>query len=118
LNEAQELCDRVAIMEHGRLVAMGTASELAGRLGRGHRLKLEVGPGDEEKALRLLAEAPGVSAGREEGAIVAAVMGREIIPGLVASLASAGVRIYRVAPQEASLEDIYFALHGGQEELS
>jgi ABC-2 type transport system ATP-binding protein len=118
LNEAQKLCDRVAIMEHGRLLALGTASELSGRVGRGRRLELEVAPGDEEKALRLLAEAPGVSAGWEDGAIVAAGMGREIIPGLVASLASAGVRIYRVAPQEASLEDIYFALHGEQEELS
>jgi ABC-2 type transport system ATP-binding protein len=43
---------------------------------------------------------------------------REAIPGLVAALVAAGVRIYQVAPQEPSLEDVYFALHGEEEEVS
>ena len=99
-------------------MALGTAAELARKLGRGRRVELQVAPGDEETALRLLKEAPGVSAYREDGAIIASGAGRETIPGLVTSLASAGVRIYRVTPQEAPLEDIYFALHGEQEEIS
>jgi len=37
---------------------------------------------------------------------------REEIPGLVAALATAGVRVYRVTPEEPSLEDVYFALQG------
>jgi ABC-2 type transport system ATP-binding protein len=115
LDEAQRLCDRVAVLEHGKVVALGTAAELAGKLGRGQRLELQVAPGDEETALRLLKEAPGVSAQRENGNIVAAGAQWAAIPGLVTSLASAGVRIFRVAPQEASLEDVYFALHGEQE---
>ena len=118
LDEAQKLCDRVAILEHGKLVALGTPAELARKLGRSQRLELQVARGDEETALRLLQEAPGVSVSRENGAIIAAGAGGETIPALVTSLASAGVRIYRVAPQEASLEDIYFALHGEQEEMS
>ena len=40
------------------------------------------------------------------------------IPGLVTSLASAGVPIYRVAPQEATLEYTYFALQTEKEEMS
>jgi ABC-2 type transport system ATP-binding protein len=118
LAEAQKLCDRVAILEHGKLVALGTAEELARKIGRGQRLELEVAPGDEETALRLLKEAPGVSAHLEDGTIIASLAERETIPGLVTSLASAGVRLYRVAPQEAQLEDIYFALLGEQEEAS
>jgi ABC-2 type transport system ATP-binding protein len=118
LVEAQKLCDRVAVLEHGKLVALGTPAELARKLGRGQRLELKVARGDEETALRLLQEAPGVSASRENGAIVASGAGGETIPALVTSLASAGVRIYRVAPQEASLEDIYFALQGEREEMS
>jgi len=118
LGEAQKLCDRVAVLEHGKLMALGTPAELAARVGRSQRLALEVARSDEEAALRLLAEAPGVSAQRENGSLVAAGVPWAAIPGLVRSLASAGVQIYRVAPQEASLEDAYFALQQEKEEMS
>ena len=118
LDEAQDLCDRVAVLEHGKLVALGTPEELAGKLGHRQRLELKVARADEETALHLLAEAPGVSAHRENGTIVAAGAAWAAIPGLVTSLASAGVRIYRVAPQEASLEDTYFALQEDKEQMS
>ncbi len=118
LDEAQKLCDRVAVLEHGKLVALGTPAELASKVGRSQRLELQVARGDEEAALRLLAEAPGISAHRENGKIVAAGAEWAAIPGVVTSLASAGVRIYRVAPQETSLEDTYFALQSEKEEMS
>ncbi|MFN2182868.1 MAG: ABC transporter ATP-binding protein [Anaerolineae bacterium] len=118
LDEAQKLCDRVAVLEHGKVVALGTPDELANKIGRSQRLELQVAPGDEEAVLRLLKEAPGVSAHREDGTIVAAGAEWAAIPGLVTSLASAGVRIYRVAPQEASLEDTYFALQTDKEVMS
>jgi ABC-2 type transport system ATP-binding protein len=118
LDEAQKLCDRVAVLEHGRVVALGTPAELASKIGRSQRLEIQVARGDEEIALRLLAEAPGVSAHREDSTIVAAGPEWAAIPGLVTSLASAGMRIYRVAPQEASLEEAYFALQSEKEEMS
>jgi ABC-2 type transport system ATP-binding protein len=118
LDEAQKLCDRVAVLEHGKLVALGTPQELAAKVGRSQRLELQVERGDEETVLRLLAGAPGVSAHRENGTIVAAGAAWAAIPGLVTSLASAGVQIYRVAPQEVSLEDTYFALQQEKEEMS
>jgi ABC-2 type transport system ATP-binding protein len=118
LDEAQKLCDRVAVLEHGKLVALGTPEELASKIGRSQRLEFQVARADEETVLRLLAEAPGVSAHREDGTIVAAGAEWAAIPGLVTSLASAGVHIYRVAPQEASLEEAYFALQSEKEEMS
>jgi len=54
------------------VVALGTPAELARKLGRSQRLELEVARGDEETVLRLLTEAPGVSAHRKNGTIVAA----------------------------------------------
>ena len=49
---------------------------------------------------------------RDGGTLMVTGVDRETIPALVTALASAGTRIYRVAPQEPSLEDVYFALHG------
>ena len=48
----------------------------------------------------------------ENGTITVIGADRETIPDLVASLVGAGVRIYGITPQEPSLEDVYFSLHG------
>ena len=103
---AQELelsPERIVVPEHNlTLGAIGAALRGEGEV-------------NLSEALRLLQEAPGVSAHRDRSTIVAAGAERATIPGLVTSLASAGVRIYRVVPQDAPLEDIYFALHSEQE---
>jgi ABC-2 type transport system ATP-binding protein len=55
---------------------------------------------------------------QEDQTLTVTGIGREAIPDLVARLVAAGVRIYRVAPHEPTLEDVYFALHGEEEELT
>jgi ABC-2 type transport system ATP-binding protein len=115
LAEAQKLCDRVAVLEHGRLVALGTPAELAQTLGRSQRLELEVAPEGVQAALDVLEAVPGITNPMQENGVITLVGAeRETIPDLVAGLVAAGVRIYRVAAQEPSLEDVYFALHGVQ----
>jgi ABC-2 type transport system ATP-binding protein len=102
-------------LEHGKVVALGTPAALASTLGRSQNLKLEVAPGSLAAARSV-----AVSAGLREveevpvhpGRLTLAGAGRESIPDLVASLVGAGVRVYQVTPQEPSLEDVYFALHG------
>jgi ABC-2 type transport system ATP-binding protein len=113
LSEAQTLCDRVAVLEQGRLVALGTPAELARQLGRSLRLELEVARDGLPTALDVLQATTGIADLAPENSTITLVgIEREVVPNLVASLVSAGVRIYRVAPQEPSLEDVYFALHG------
>jgi ABC-2 type transport system ATP-binding protein len=118
LVEAQELCARVAVLEHGRLVALGTPAELARKLGRSQHLQIEVAPEGVPAALEVLRSRLGISdptlAGlaQENGTLNVAGVGREAVPDLVAALVAAGVPIYRITPQEPSLEDVYFALHG------
>jgi ABC-2 type transport system ATP-binding protein len=113
LVEAQRLCDRVAVLEHGRLVAVGSPAELVRQLGRTLRLQIEVAPEQVPTAMSVLETTFGISKlVQENGGITVSGAEREVIPGLVAALVGAGVRIYRVTSQEPSLEDVYFALHG------
>jgi ABC-2 type transport system ATP-binding protein len=113
LAEAQKLCDRVAVLEHGRLVALGTPTELARQLGRSQRLEIEVVPDHVPTTLQVVKGLLDIQESSLENGKVALVgADREAIPDLVASLVAAGVRLYRVAPQEPSLEDVYLALHG------
>ncbi len=119
LVEAQRLCDRVGVMEHGRLVAIGTPHELARRLVHTMSVELELAPGSAPQAVQALQALPGApiqaSAGQRNGTLVVSGAEREAIPDLVAALVTAGVRIYQVTPQEPTLEDVYFALHSDAE---
>jgi ABC-2 type transport system ATP-binding protein len=110
LTEAQRLCHRVAVMEHGRLVAVGTPAELARDLWQGVRLELELDSCDIT-SLRLPPDARDVVWDAETNVLSLWVSQRATVPELVASLVAADRRIYRVIPQEPTLEDVYFALH-------
>jgi ABC-2 type transport system ATP-binding protein len=116
LAEAQKLCDRVAVLENGRLVGLGTPLALAQRLGRAQRLEIEVAREDLPTALSIVQSTGGLREIEHQDAVITALgADREMIADLIASLAAAGVRMYRVFPQEPSLEDIYFALYETQE---
>ncbi len=116
LVEAQKLCDRVAVMEHGRLVALGTPSELTRQYVKRLDVDLEVDPAQMGLALKTLQEYPQLVIGtpKQEREILSMTLaGRESIPELLSILVQKGLRVYRLAPQEANLEEVYFALNGG-----
>lgn len=116
LNEAQRLCDRVAVMEHGRLVAIGTPETLARQLGQGLRFEIEVAPDQAAQAARLLHGLPPVlRAETNRDVLLVSVSARAAIPDILAALVTDGIRIYRAAPLDASLEEIYFTLHDRNE---
>ncbi len=114
LVEAAALCDRVGVMERGRLVALGAPRELAAALGHGARLELEVDPRRIASARMALAQLDGLTA--EEGApgvLLVKGAARARVPVLLRALLVAGVPVYRASPVEASLADVYLALHDG-----
>lgn len=116
LVEAQRICDRVAVMEHGKLVALGTPSELTRQYVKRLDVDLEVEPRQMELALQTIQNVPQLVIGpvkREKDILTMTVSGRESIPELLSVLYQKGLRIYRLAPQEADLEEVYFALNGG-----
>jgi len=116
LVEAQKMCDRVAVMEHGRLVALGTPSELTRQYVKRLDVDLEVDPVQMELTLQTLQEVPQLvisTPKREKEILTMTLAGRESIPELLSALLQKGLRVYRLAPQEVNLEEVYFALNGG-----
>ncbi|HEX6035052.1 MAG TPA: ABC transporter ATP-binding protein [Anaerolineales bacterium] len=115
LVEAQKLCDRVAVMQHGRLAALGTPSELAHQYVRRLDVELEVDALQMDLALETLQKFPQLVMGvpkRENHILTMTLSGRDCIPDLLSLLVQHKVRVYRLAPQEANLEEVYFALNG------
>jgi ABC-type multidrug transport system ATPase subunit len=103
-------------MEHGRLVALGTPSELTRQYVKRLDVDLEVDPTQMELACQTLQEIPQLVIGRpkrEKELLTMTLAGRESIPELLSILVQKGLRVYRLAPQEVNLEEVYFALNGG-----
>jgi len=116
LVEAQRLCDRVAVMEQGRLVALGTPSELTRQYVRRLDVDLEVDPAQLDLAMQIVQQVPELVIGdptREKDTLTMTLSGRECIPELLSILLGRGLRVYRLAPREADLEEVYFAIQGG-----
>lgn len=110
LVEAQRLCDRVAILRHGQAVAVGTPAELLRAAGGSLAVEIEVDAADRDRAAVILREAGHAADVLAEGVGFTAP-DREAIPPVVAALAAAGVRVYRVGSAATDLEAAYFAIH-------
>lgn len=118
LVEAQKLCDRVAVLEHGKMVAQGTPADLARQYVRRLDVEIEMSAEQVDAAVETLLNTTGLTIGkphRTNGTLTLTVTGREAIPDLLTLLVNQGVRVYRLAAKEPSLEDVYFALHGEKE---
>lgn len=121
LVEAQRLCDRVAILEHGRLVALGTPEELTREYVRRLDVEVEVSEEQVPKTLEVLRSMPQLVMGepsKPNGAVVVTINRHESIPEVLAALVHNQIRVYRMAPQEANLEQVYFTLHEEKEGMS
>jgi ABC-2 type transport system ATP-binding protein len=106
LPEVQELCDRVAIVDSGRVVYEGALADLRRQGGTSYRLRT----GDDAGALALLRGHPGVS-GAVAGAQGLEFSAQEHDVGeLSLALGRAGVAILALTPQLATLEDLFFRL--------
>jgi ABC-2 type transport system ATP-binding protein len=116
LAEAQELCDRVVILRRGRVVADGTPSEVVDAARLPVRVEIEVDAEHRDVALRLARAAVGeaVTSG-DDGTLRIAGATREVVAGLVGELVAAGALVYRVAPEQPTLEAAYVALYNEPE---
>jgi ABC-2 type transport system ATP-binding protein len=106
LPEVQELCDRVAIVESGRVVYEGALSDLRRQGGAGYRLRST----DDARALEIARGRPGIEdVLAEEHGITFQADEREV-GALSLALGQAGVGILSLTPALATLEDLFFRL--------
>ena len=111
MDEAERLCDRVAIMDHGKIIALGTPIQLIASLGAEHIVEFSV---TGEVDLDALKRIPGVREARREGGGWALIVGAPhvSIPPLLAYLESAHLPLASLATHNATLEDVFVSLTG------
>ncbi len=110
MEEAERLCDRVAIMDHGRIVALDMPGDLIRNLSADHRLVFCVDGTFELQQMRTL---PGVSRVETSGERVI-VYGREggFVSEVVNALTRSGVHFRDLRTEQPTLEDVFLSLTG------
>ncbi len=111
MDEAARLCDRVAIMDHGRVIALGSPAELVASLHAEQIVEVELGRDVDTSALASL---PGVSGvvGREGGIRLSVCDIGQALPALLSALAAGHVGLRRLTTHQATLEDVFVHLTG------
>jgi ABC-2 type transport system ATP-binding protein len=121
--EADELCDRIAIVDHGRILALGTPDELKKRVQRESVFRLELDrldggaaalrrlPGVVSAALAASDQADG-KADRQTVQVNLALVDDGALGGVVGALGGLGAQILALRKSEPSLEDVFVELVG------
>jgi ABC-2 type transport system ATP-binding protein len=113
MDEAERLCDRVAIVDRGKLIALGSPSELIDRIGGHHLVELATDPALPREAL---ASVRGVRSVREQAGTDGFALSIDephvTLPALIARLNERGVRPTRLVSRTATLDDVFLSLTG------
>jgi ABC-2 type transport system ATP-binding protein len=113
MDEAERLCDRVAVVDHGKVIALGSPKELISQLGGEHVVDFALSDGaaiaDEE-----LTQVASVKAVRTDaGAFSLSVSEPHLaIPSLLSLLKSRGSELSTLTTRHATLEDVFVSLTG------
>jgi ABC-2 type transport system ATP-binding protein len=124
LEEADQLADRIAVVDRGRVIAEGSRGQLKASVGAGHiRVRLH-DPGQQESAARVLSDTLGVPALAEsDPAALSARMPQTedegafvTVTDALGELARAGVRVSDFSFGQPSLDEVFLALTGARAE--
>jgi ABC-2 type transport system ATP-binding protein len=117
MEEAERLCDRVAIMDHGKVIALGTPRELIAGLGAEHVVEFALTEGAARDGLdAALADLPGVRAVRPVMERIALTVTEVhlVVPALMNLLAQRCLALTLLTTHHASLDDVFLSLTGRQ----
>jgi ABC-2 type transport system ATP-binding protein len=111
MDEAERLCDRVAIVDHGKVIALGTPPELISSLHAANVIEVSSEPEIEESVLRSL---PGVTEPHRRGPNWSVPVGSlaETMPALIDRIEGSGAKLVSLSTHRATLEDLFVSLTG------
>jgi ABC-2 type transport system ATP-binding protein len=112
MDEAERLCDRVAIVDYGQVIAIGSPRELILKLGGEHIVEFAVvgasPPAEEFAGL----DSVQTSRTEADGYALTVSQAHKTIPDLLAKLSQDGLELARLTTRQASLEDVFVSLTG------
>jgi len=111
MDEAERLCNRVAIVDHGKLIALGTPQELIGSLQGANVIEFTSDPPIAETQL---ATVPGIHEHRKRGEawLIHVDSLAESVPDLLGMIEGAGSRLISLSTHRATLEDLFVSMTG------
>ena len=111
MEEAEQLCDRVAIVDHGRIIGQGAPAELVAGLRAPHILEFSSSP---PAGADLLAAIPGAREPRQRGQMWSVCVDSlaQAVPALLAALDREQSKLDSLSMHRATLEDVFLALTG------
>jgi len=111
MEEAERLCDRVAIVDHGHLIALGTPADLIAKLEARNVIEFTSEPQLEQAVVESIASCAGVTP-HNEGWLLRVHSLAEAVPQLIATVEKQGAKLVSLSTHEATLEDLFVSLTG------
>jgi ABC-2 type transport system ATP-binding protein len=111
MDEAERLCDRVAVVDKGKIIALGTPAELIGKLGGAHVVELDTDPHLPPEALEDVTSVKGVRQA-VEGLTLSVAEPHLALPALLERINQRQARLTRLTTRHATLEDVFVSLTG------
>ena len=114
LEEADELADRIAVIDHGKLVSIGTPAELKAQVG-GAKLRVEVADDAQaEQARGVMADKLPATPQVTRNVVEVAIDDINTVAGVLQAITAAGVTMTNMSVEQPSMDDVFFALTVGK----
>jgi ABC-2 type transport system ATP-binding protein len=114
MDEAERLCDRLAIVDHGQIIAEGTPSDLIERLGGHHMVEFQVSGSPDGGSTDAWRALPGVESVYQDNGLMCMNVHEPhlTIPALLDAVSKKGQHLLHLTTRQASLEDVFVRLTG------
>ncbi|MEO3924727.1 ATP-binding cassette domain-containing protein [Micromonosporaceae bacterium B7E4] len=116
LEEADQLADEIAVIDHGRVIAQGTSEELKTKVGGQALVIRPADPGDLAVVVGVLREVAGAEPELNQHTATVPVSGGDVLPAVVRRLDDAEVTVAELALRGASLDEVFLSLTGHRAE--